>query len=554
MAVDLVFSGDWFPPPGSNVPLVFSLGGGSATLGVAVAGGASLGWAAAAPAGSGGARMPWGVNESGLQSGAALPWGANNRGLQSGAALPWGKLGAASHAARVPWQRSRSAGNGARLSWERARSAQTGVRLPWSRAIGRERAIEALWGRTRTSRAQARLPWARATGVFPPNSPLPVDWSRPPSPVLGWENLRFCAPAPGNLDLVFGLDPCAGYSPGGGPWLIAPRSAYVQTHILTAVRLPDLTAVPLRAFSLATDEGSYGWTLSASGPESILSTLAPAGGLPAGLRVTIDGLVWEFVVEGLRRNRQFGEFSGTVTARSESALLAEPYSPQSARLNVFPMTAQQIAEDALAFTGVGLDWRVTDWLVPAGAWSHTGTPLAAVRAVADAIGAIVQSPRSGSSLIVAPRYPVLPWNWAAAVPEVTIGSLDPVIVEGYERADRPAYEGVYVSGQAQGVLAQVKRVGTAPAIVLPMVTDPLITHLDAARQRGEALLGAAGAQARMTLTLPVLTGAGEPGVIDVNRLVKVLAPDGAWFGMVRSVSVNADPPSVTQTLLLERHL
>jgi hypothetical protein len=68
------------------------------------------------------------------------------------------------------------------------------------------------------------------------------------------------------------------------------------------------------------------------------------------------------------------------------------------------------------------------------------------------------------------------------------------------------------------------------------------------------MLGAAGKQARMTLTLPVLTGVGESGVIDVGSLVEVVDPAGTWRGLVLSVSVTAGRPSVEQTITLERHL
>ena len=208
---------------------------------------------------------------------------------------------------------------------------------------------------------------------------------------------------------------------------------------------------------------------------------------------------------------------------------------------------------ALQFTGLTLDWQVTDWLVPAGVWSFTGTPMAALRRVADSIGAVVQCPRTGDVISIRPKYPVLPWQWAAAAPDITL-ALDPLTSEGYERADKPAYEGVYVSGQAQGVLALVKRTGTAPSLLMASVTDQLITHLDAARQRGESMLGGAGPQASMSLTLPVLTGVGEPGVIDVGKLVLVNDPAGAWKGRVRSVSVRADQTTVRQSITLERHL
>jgi hypothetical protein len=82
------------------------------------------------------------------------------------------------------------------------------------------------------------------------------------------------------------------------------------------------------------------------------------------------------------------------------------------------------------------------------------------------------------------------------------------------------------------------------------VTDALITHEDAARQRGEAMLGPTGPMATMSVTLPVLTGLGEPGVINPGQII---ALDG-WVGLVRSVNVNVGLTVVRQTLTVERHL
>ena len=86
-----------------------------------------------------------------------------------------------------------------------------------------------------------------------------------------------------------------------------------------------------------------------------------------------------------------------------------------------------------------------------------------------------------------------------------------------------------------------------------MVTDPLITHAIAARQRGLAILGAAGPQYNVRLDLPVLTGIGQPGVFDVGQLVQINATV-PWRGRVKAVSVNAKRPSLRQSVTLERHL
>lgn len=512
-------------------------------------------WGAAALAPGGNAALPWGRCSDTLGTAAALPWAHNSSGLAGSAQLPWGPLGTGLGVDVLsPWDRALVTDALTVVPWARSANYTQWAQLPWEAAAGADRSAELPWGPSGQAIVTAALPWGPGSLVIGINDPLPPRVVPvPPSGVPGWVNLRFCRARGDSLTLRLGVNPCGGL-PGTNTTLISARSSYVQVHTVSAVRLPDLAPVWLDRFDLSADESAIGWTLSATGPTALLAMLSPVAGLPARLRVTLDGQVWEFVVEGLRDTWQFGKRDVTITARSASALLADPYAPEGNYLNDVPMTAQQLLQDALQYTGVGLDWRCTDWLVPEGAWSHAGTPMSAVRRVADAIGAIVQSPRAGENVIVMPRYSTLPWEWAAATPDVILESLDPVAVHGFERADRPGYEGVYISGQAQGVLALVKRTGTGPGLYMPMVTDGLMTHLDACMQRGSALLGRAGAQAKMTLTLPVLTGPGEPGVIDPGKLVSVMDPAGAWRGMVRSTSVAVNMPVIEQTLTLERHL
>ena len=103
------------------------------------------------------------------------------------------------------------------------------------------------------------------------------------------------------------------------------------------------------------------------------------------------------------------------------------------------------------------------------------------------------------------------------------------------------------------MLALVKRSGTAGDKLAAMVTDSLITHTAAARQAGLAILGAAGHKYAVRLDLPVLTGAGQPGVLAVGQLVQINAAV-PWRARVRGVSVQARQPTLRQTITLERHL
>lgn len=341
---------------------------------------------------------------------------------------------------------------------------------------------------------------------------------------------------------------------------ILPARFYMTTHDVYAERLPDLAPVPLYDATVSADAGSYCWTLQLSGPASLFDLLAPVSGLPAQIRVTMDGIPWVFAVDGMQRTSAFGKTGVSVTGRSVTALIGAPYLRALTRDNVdADRLAQQLALDALQYSGVDLDWGLTDWLVPAGAWSHQGTPLDAVQAIAQAAGGYLQSHRSAATLLTRHPYsqrpgdnPGAPWGWMTGPADVDLAP-DAIITDGVERRDGPDINAVYVSGTSQGVLAHVKRTGTAGDKLSAMVTDALITHAHAARQRGLAVLGAAGSKYNVRLELPVLTGASQPGVLEVGQLVQVNAAS-PWRGRVRAVSAAYKRPTLRQTVTLERHL
>lgn len=235
-------------------------------------------------------------------------------------------------------------------------------------------------------------------------------------------------------------------------------------------------------------------------------------------------------------------------------MLADPHSPIVTRSNADARTMQQLLADALTTNGVGIgwavDWQAADWLVPAGLYNHTGSYIAHAQRLAEAAGAYIQADPLLDTLRILPRYPLLPWEWSAATPDITLPSA-PVVREAIEWQDRAAYNRVFVSGtEAGGVLGQITRTGTAGDVVAPMITDPLITHADAARARGRPILADTGRQARITLELPILP---ETGIITPGKLVQYTDAGTARRGLVRSTAVTAQLPTARQTIELETH-
>lgn len=338
-------------------------------------------------------------------------------------------------------------------------------------------------------------------------------------------------------------------------YLIPWRVSYVAVHSIQALRLPDLLQITLESCTLATDADGFCWSLSGTGSGALRGLLAPESGVPAQVRVVIDGMPWVFVVEHLARERRFGEWRTSVRGRSVAALLGAPYAPVQSWTNASARTAVQLLDDAVVGSGIDVDASlIDDWLVPAGAWSHSGTPLSAVLRIAEAIGAVVVSDRSAPTLRLMPRYPLMPWEWsgAAVAPDVRM-PLAVVESDSSERRDAPEYNRAVVSGESQGVLGIITRSGSGGTLPAPMVTDALATAQAAVLQRGRAILGAAGAQELVTHTMPVLTGAGLPGVLSLGQLVETIDPDETWRGIVRGVSLRASLPQIRQTVVLERH-
>jgi hypothetical protein len=146
-----------------------------------------------------------------------------------------------------------------------------------------------------------------------------------------------------------------------------------------------------------------------------------------------------------------------------------------------------------------------------------------------------------------PRYPVKPWDWATATPDYIIPA-DVAQTESLEWIEKPAYNAVFVSGQKAGVLAQIKRLGSAGDIIAPMVTHPLITHADAARQRGTTLLSDTGRKAMMQISLPVLPASG---IIDTCKLIEFTDGANTRRGLVRANNIAVQWPTVRQNLTIE---
>lgn len=371
------------------------------------------------------------------------------------------------------------------------------------------------WGLSRQNEVRRSVPWAR--------------YSRPLNP--GWGVVT----PPG--------DPI----PEPGQQIIIPiRRAYIVLNETLLTRADD--GQPLEAFDLRVSIDCDSWlpAWSASIPCKQRDAVMPAP-TPVELIAYINGSIFRLLVGRILTSRRFGDQALDISGRGRATELSSPYAPVRQHGNATQLTAQQLIAAALEYTEYEQDWQITDWPVPAGLLNINGTPVDVAQHVAEGARAVLQAGWNDRTLRMLPRYPVKPWEWANAVPDVVI----PAAVaetESIEWVERPDYNVVYVSGQLAGVLGQVKIAGTAGDKPAPSVTHPLITHVDAARQCGTAILGETGRSALMQISLPVLPSVG---VIDVCKLIEFQDGTITRRGITRANSVVASFPVVRQTVTVE---
>lgn len=390
--------------------------------------------------------------------------------------------------------------------------------------------------------------WPPRPGV----SPRPVPPVVPP-PYWGTVLLFQCPPLE-FPNLVFGgKTPCDTDTQGA---IVVPvRKVYIVINSATLHRVEGNIPLPVKNMSLSLDVDSWTWQFSAGLAARCLPDLEPSStGAPVEVSAVVNGIAFRFLVEGISRDREFGASSISIQGRGKTALLDTPYSLEQSFTNAGARTAQQIMGDILTVNNVPMGWDIgfnlTDWLIPAGVFSAQGSYISALKKVSESVGAYLLPDPVLQAFSVNPRYPILPWEWNLAVPDIDLPS-SVTLKEAIAWEEKPRYNRVYVSGVESGVLGQVTINGTAGDVLAPMVTDSLITQAVAARQRGISILANTGRKARVTLSLPILP---TTGVIQPGKFVAYTDAGVSRIGIVRSVSVETNLPVIRQTIGVETHV
>lgn len=391
-------------------------------------------------------------------------------------------------------------------------------------------------------------------GQLPPEPPKPPE---PPcyNPTPGLAQLVFAELAVTRPDLVFRC-PGDGGAPPPGQIIVPVMRVYFMLNEARLFRVSDNTEIPVLSATASIDADSWVWAMSAAVPIDAQTLVQDDGTGPVELKLVINSYEFRFMAENLRRNRTFSGKSLSISGRGMAATLDAPYADAVTYDNAAQArTVVQLMEGALTVNGQSIGWtidatEITDWLAPAGAWSHTGSHISAINSIAGAINALVQADPTGQTIRIRPRYPLMPWEWdSSATPGVVLPE-NVVVQEGVEWVKSPAHNAVYVSGASQGVLGRAIVEGTAGDDYAEMVTHDLITHADAVRQRGASILGATGRRQRVSLSMPI-GGDTQLPIIQPNTFIDY-GPLG--IGLSRGVRVDANRPAFRQTVDVEVYL
>lgn len=427
----------------------------------------------------------------------------------------------------------------------------------WSELAELSAALSGDWLTPGQLRHDLELPWEQGHQA-PWRITLPDEEPPPPPPPPPRDprylSLRFACPrrteSTRYLTIPFGPWQC---------YVGRPRTGVIYvTNTATVVRIGDNAPIHCSGITLRADITSAVWSASLRVSDAAsLDLLRPGpSGAPRQIRVTINGYVWELLVESFAEESRFGQIDRTAEGRSRAAILSRDYAPARTRVQTSARTGQQLADEEVAGLGFTIDWGGPTWTVPGGTWTYSQlAPLDALRSIAEAVGCVLRPDREDDIIHIVPAFSARPWQWSVTAPDVDIVD-DYTLRRSVGSAQGTRHNAVEVRGETgAGIRGEVKIAGTAGDIGLPQVSHPLITAVAAAEARGIYELASVGPIGRVAIDLPLFQLGTAPGLVEPTALVRI---GGDTLMRALSTQISATWTDggglyVRQSLELERH-
>ncbi len=376
--------------------------------------------------------------------------------------------------------------------------------------------------------------------------------------------------------------------PHGDDTPVYGENVYIVENTILVKRLSDNEEIEVTAVSCRIDKKSWLWDFTLTVPSKTqLNLLKPYKSgddtLFHDIEISINQNIWTCRVETWAENRVFGQDSWTLTGRSPSSELTEPFSIPESFLSTLERQGGTLIDDILLGSGWESEWGYddnattysdyinpfVDWLIPADGYSYTDlTKKAGVLDVIQSIGGFAQTKAEcylpdDKRIILNPNYIKDPWLWpletaAVSIPEALCKEISRSFTP-YKRVD-----GVIVSGVDHGVIVNATRQGLAGLTYAPMITHSLISTTEAGSERARSELAKTGMWSTHQLNLFSLKV--PESVVDLTarlilpgELVLVTEGVGVWKGQASATTVNAvvgpnGAKDVMQSITVEEYI
>lgn len=394
---------------------------------------------------------------------------------------------------------------------------------------------------------QDEIPWDKAKAIHYRKHPV-KPWPEPEIPQYeGTGDLEFvclCHEVDAhNVDLNFGADDCIPGIPNRNWWYIL--------NSLSVTRLDNGEEINVLDGNYSTDRSCWCWSYSLTVPASQIGKLEPINGQPVILKIIVNGIEHQMLLENRRRSRKFAQDTYTLIGRSQTALLAAPTAPLRSFLQENDRTSVQLCQAELdrVFSNTVLNWQLIDalgWIVERECLSYSNlAPIDAIKMVVESGGGFIYSEKGSNTLTIKPLYKKTFWDVLSIAEYDRLLPESAVVSQSTDYQIYPDYNGITLTNDRKALVSQVKRTGTSADTLLQPENNPLFNHVSMGAY-GKAKLAKAGMIETHTYSIPISPEVGEcvPG--------EVLAFNTEWWGIVDSVSVSFSHALVNQTVKVER--
>ena len=329
--------------------------------------------------------------------------------------------------------------------------------------------------------------------------------------------------------------------PSGANYTIPDQEVYRMENTITVTLDNDITVIGLSNITLSLDADSYAWQFSSTlldPDDKSLVTQNPDGSAKI-LHITINGYDWHVLVEKIVTNRIYGQQSISLTGRGLTALLSKPYvQPKSVSYDAVQDNSQIVNSMLpVGWTGV---WNIPIWSVDAKAYAYQEKTYA--EAIIEAVrymGGVAVPSRDSQTITFIKRYPVLPWNYAATVVEVSISD-SAILALTEEPVSSFQANGVYIhGGEVGGELRLVRRNGTAGDKLAPTQSNNLMVDANTGiRALGERILSGQAEQPKIRSFTTFMDGTIIP-LIEIGNLIGITVDTVETKAIVNGITVSA---------------